>query len=378
MPTPNMGLTLPVDHGSTDTWDVILDAVFGLIDAHDHSPGKGVRIPTTGLNINADLSFASHAITNALALDMIPTTAATVAGFSSALWTQTSDSNLYFRNAGGTNVQITAGNTLNVAVAGAIGGDYGAVGALLDFIDANDTYHFYQQLGGGVRQYARVAHGDIDLFEYKAQPTIGVPANRVRHKSPAALAGSYDLTWLTALPGANTLMMVDAAGQITSPATPTLPANASIALQGTGHVQRGSRTTTVPLVAPTSQVSAGSVGTTPGTPGAGIAVSTTAWFPIQLPDSDTDISSIVQAAVYNNLAGAGTVTMQLFQASNLTGTFVSIGAAVVAAVANPFNVTTTSSPVLRSAGGDTLWLKVITPGTISGQLYSAAITSTVA
>lgn len=370
-----MGLILPVDHASADTWGAILNAALGLVESHNHSPGQGNLVPTTGLNINADLSFASHAITNALALDMIPTTAATVAGFSSALWTQTSDSNLYFRNAGGTNVQITAGNTLNVAVAGAIGGDYGAVGALLDFIDANDTYHFYQQLGGGVRQYARVAHGDIDLFEYKAQPTIGVPANRVRHKSPAALAGSYDLTWLTALPAGNAVMFVDNTGAITSATSPTLINNANLTLQGTGYVKRSTRTTTVPLLGITAQVSSGSVSTTAGTPGAQMAVSTVAFFPIYLPDADSELTSITSVTLRNQFTGTGNVTLQVLQTVFSLGIFSALSAATGFAVNSSITINLTAPTVVST--GDTLWLKITTAATNSGGAEAATITSTV-
>ena len=45
MTTPLMGLTLPVDKGSVDVWDSILDTAFGLIDGHDHTTLKGAQVP---------------------------------------------------------------------------------------------------------------------------------------------------------------------------------------------------------------------------------------------------------------------------------------------------------------------------------------------
>lgn len=327
MSTPNMGLTLPVDHGSTDTWDVILDAVFGLIDSHDHSTGRGVKVPSAGLNINADLSFISHAITNALALDMVPTTTASVAAYSSAIFVNSADNNLYFRNAAGNNVQITAGNIINIAVAGAIGGDYGSVGALLDFVDANDTYHFFQQLGAGVRQYGKVAHADLDLFEYKAAPSAGVPANRVRHKSPASLAASYDLTWLAALPAANAGLSADSTGLITAGLSETYQANQSITLSGTGVYKHGTKTIGRVLSKfMFANVSTGSVADTAGAAGVSLANNTLAFYPLPDLPQHARLRAVTlwcpTAADRNNVGG------QIFttdSADPATTTFLSLG-----------------------------------------------------
>lgn len=54
----NMGLTVPVPGvtpGPTYATEISNDLI--LIDAHDHTTGKGVKVPTAGLNINANLSF---------------------------------------------------------------------------------------------------------------------------------------------------------------------------------------------------------------------------------------------------------------------------------------------------------------------------------
>ncbi len=62
--TPNMSLTQPtvgVTAGSTGAQNLV-DAE-GIIDAHDHSPGRGPRVPTAGLNLNADTPLNGHKLT---------------------------------------------------------------------------------------------------------------------------------------------------------------------------------------------------------------------------------------------------------------------------------------------------------------------------
>jgi hypothetical protein len=373
-----MNLTLPVDHGSSDIWDGILDTVFNTLDAHSHLTGSGVPIQSAALKINGDVQWnfggTHYAIVDALALDLFPTSAASVSGYSSALFTNSADNNLYFRNAASQLVQITSGSTINVTVAGAIGGDYGPSGYLLDATTATDYYHFYQEFVTGVRQYAGVAHGQLDIFEQKAAPAAGVPANRVRQKSPAGLAASYDLTWLTALPAANTLMMVDNTGAITSPATPTLANNANFKLQGTGYIQRGTRITTVPVVSSFGCIQLGGTISTGSIAGCNFAVSTTAQVPINVPDADDEAFSISSVTVQNNIVGTGTVSLQLFMFDWATGLFISIGSASALAINSSLTITPTSPTVLTPGNG--LYVKVITAGTNSGTVFAARVTST--
>lgn len=226
--TPNMGLVLPDEGGSFNVWGLFLDTIFGAtkIDGHDHSTGKGVKVPSAGLNINADLSWATHAATDLLAVDFALAPAASVAGFAGALFVSDgtgglSANELYWRTTSGSNVKVTSGAALNVAAfTGGIGGDYSAAGALVIFDDATDAYWFQQQVGAAVRQYARMRSADVDLYEFKANPAAGVPTNRVRLASPTALAASYALTFPGTLPGAAALVTIDNAGLITA-ASPT-------------------------------------------------------------------------------------------------------------------------------------------------------------
>lgn len=219
MTTPNMSLVLPTDHGSSDTWDVILDAVFGLVDAHDHTTGKGVKIPSAALKINADVSWSfggtNYAITDAKAIDFAAVAAANVTGLSGALFVNSADNELYYRTTAGVNVKFTNGAALNVAAfTGGIGGDYSAIGALVDFDDASDTYRFRQQVATLVRQFAKMSSADLNLFEYKAAGATPVPANAVTLKSPVGLAAGYSVTFPAAVPGVTSLLQMTAAGAL--------------------------------------------------------------------------------------------------------------------------------------------------------------------
>jgi hypothetical protein len=213
-----MSMVLPTVGASLDVWGTIINTALTLNDAHDHTTGKGVKVPSAGLNINADVAWNSggtyYGLTGVKILDFQPQAAAGLTAFSSALFSNSTDANnLYYRNASGVNVKITDGSTLNVSIVGGIGGDYSSIGALLDYDDASDTYRFRQQ-NVTVRQYAHIAAGDVDLYEYKAPADATAPTNRVRLSSPAALAASYALTFPAALPGSTLLQQVSSAGVI--------------------------------------------------------------------------------------------------------------------------------------------------------------------
>jgi hypothetical protein len=216
-----MGLVLPTDHGSVDTWDTIFDTSYQLIDAHDHTTGKGVKVPVAALNVTSDVSWSSggtsHAITDLVAIDFAAVASSAVTALAGALWLNSADSNLYWRTPGGSNVQLTDGAALNVsAFTGGIGGDYAGVGALVIFDDATDSYWFQQQIGAGVRQYARMRNADVDLYEYKANPAAGVPTNRVRLASPTSLAASYQVTFPASVPGATVALQMGSTGVLTA------------------------------------------------------------------------------------------------------------------------------------------------------------------
>src|SRR5215207_724150 len=208
-PTPNMSLVSPTPGSDPSTWGTILNTLHAIVDAHTHKAGSGVKIGATAVQWDADITAAfggiAYALLGARAVDFTPQTAASVAALSSAFFANSDDANnCYWRNASGVNVKLTDGNTIAISGAGGFGGDYVSAGATAGFTDGADTYFFKQQVGGGVNQFARMQSADLDLYEFKAHPVAGVPTQRVRLASPAALASSYTLTFPAALPASGT------------------------------------------------------------------------------------------------------------------------------------------------------------------------------
>lgn len=267
-PSANMALITPVEDSSTDAgdWDRLLNDCFELIDLHDHSSGKGVRVPTSGLNINAALEMNSNRLTEIAGLAMDNLGAVLTSGARELF---VSSGNLYYRNNSGQNVRLTSGATIDVSSVQGIGGDYASVGAEVAYVDADDTYTFKQEVASAVRQWARGAMGGVDLYEYLAAGDVTIISNRVRLQSPATLAASYAITFPAALPGSTLLMQLSSAGAITASNTIanavsmsstlgvtglitatgglTAAANQHVTVSGTGELKHGDRVLQIPL-----------------------------------------------------------------------------------------------------------------------------------
>lgn len=264
--TPLMLLVLPNDHGSIDTWDTVLDTVFGLIDGHDHTTGKGAKIKMSAVTVDGDVSWSasgvSRAITDLRAIDFSPVAASSMTGLSGAFFVNASDNNeLYFRTSGGTNIKITAGNSLNVVqFTGGIGGDYSAVSALLSYDDATRSYWLQQE--GSPRPWAVLRTGDVQIFQSAASITQAVTL-----RSPSALATGYALVLPTSLPSTQKAFVVDATGNCLLGKGFTLDTNESITISGSATYKHGSKTITKVVGSGDLLSTSGSVGSTAGVPG---------------------------------------------------------------------------------------------------------------
>lgn len=203
--TPNMGLTKPDPDASIGTWDTELNASLDVADAHDHTTGNGVKVPTAGLNINADLSFAGFGATALKVVDLAAVLASEVTGYPTALFVDSADNELYWRTSGGSNVKLTSGTSLNAALLGGFTGDYGSGGSEANFSSGTSIYNFLR----AANHRAFIDCSDIRLF----QGSSGI-TNAVKLRSPNSLAASYEFVLPAALPAASEALAISSTGQV--------------------------------------------------------------------------------------------------------------------------------------------------------------------
>ena len=205
MATANMNLTLPTVGGSTDTWGTELNTALTAIDAHDHTSGNGVAVPSAGIGIDADLTFAGYDATNMGAVAFAGITAGSAPN--SSIYENSADNEFYIKNSGGTAIQITNSGALDISVVGAITGDYTTTDADLEYTDSSKSYDLLQDESPD--HFANVKCGNVILHE----PTSGI-TNNITLKSPTSLAGSYDVELPAALPGSQSIMTINSLGAV--------------------------------------------------------------------------------------------------------------------------------------------------------------------
>lgn len=112
MATPFLNLELPtVSVTLGPQWATEVNAAFEVIDSHDHSSGKGVKVPTAGLNINADLDFNESAALN-LKLASFEQRTSSPSGSTFAGAVSVFNGDLYYTNTSGVAVQVTSGGSI--------------------------------------------------------------------------------------------------------------------------------------------------------------------------------------------------------------------------------------------------------------------------
>lgn len=122
-----MGLTVPIaSTGVTGTGDpgpgyaTNISNDLTVIDTHDHSSGKGVKVTPAGLNINADVTFASNNATN-LRAARFTSQASGLVGGSDAAEVYVKNGDLWYVSSSGVQIQVTAGSSLGTGPAGSVG-----------------------------------------------------------------------------------------------------------------------------------------------------------------------------------------------------------------------------------------------------------------
>lgn len=109
--TANMNLTLPNPTSTVGpTWATELNTAMETVDTHDHTAGKGTKVPAAGLNINADLDIQSHELQNVKGTAY--TSQSTALSASKTNETYVLNGDLYYNNNAGVAVQVTAGSSV--------------------------------------------------------------------------------------------------------------------------------------------------------------------------------------------------------------------------------------------------------------------------
>jgi hypothetical protein len=202
MTTPNMLLTVPtVQVTIGPTWAQEINDSLDLIDSHDHSSGKGVQVPTAGININADLTMSGFNLTTARTV-AFDDQASTPSNPSDIRIIYSKNGELAYRDAIGQEVIITNNGALG-NLAGAITGLVPPASAV--YSSVLKTLLFYQD----VNKFAKLSISDIQLYEFN-----NASANAITIKSPAAIAAPYTITMLPALPGSTQALTIDSTGQL--------------------------------------------------------------------------------------------------------------------------------------------------------------------
>ncbi len=112
MATTFLNLDLPtVSVTLGPTWASQVNAAFEVIDSHDHSSGKGVQVPTAGLNINASLDFNEFGALN-LRLVSFEQRVSSPSGSEFAAACSVFKGDLYYTNTSGVPVQLTTGGSI--------------------------------------------------------------------------------------------------------------------------------------------------------------------------------------------------------------------------------------------------------------------------
>lgn len=161
--TPNMSLIVPEPLVTTGpTYATQINSTLDVIDAHDHSAGKGVRVTPSGLNINADLSFNQNSATNLKAVVLAPQASVST---NAALYNIGGD--LFYRRGDGTQVQITTVAGVNTSGVGGITG-LGGTSASASYTNASSLFAWLS----AAATFAKQATGD--LLIYSRAGAVGV------------------------------------------------------------------------------------------------------------------------------------------------------------------------------------------------------------
>lgn len=201
--TPYMQLSLPVPSVSSGpAWASSLNNALTLVDSHNHSPGYGAPLGTAALSIDGDLAFNSYNATLLRSLRLV-TQASPLALATDLTCVYVSGADLYYNDASGNQVRITASGAVNTSGSGNISG-MGGTTATAVYTPGSSKFTF----SSASLTPAYLATGPLILS------TNAASQHTATITPPAGLSADYTLTLPTGLPASTLPVTATSSGTL--------------------------------------------------------------------------------------------------------------------------------------------------------------------
>lgn len=243
-----MGMEIPAPGDAGPQWATDVQEALELIDAHDHTAGKGTKVPTAGYDENADHEMNANDLTEARSVRFDSANLTIAVTDRRAVYV--SNGNLWYVDESGNTAQITDDGDI-----------YGTPGSItgMDGTDAAVTYSDVTKTFSFTRSSGFPANGDFSSVRIAEEVANGKGPVL---QSNAATAADFDFFFPAALPGANRLLCLDASGNL-STCTASAAAEALVIATSTSSGTVSATTTVVAgteVVAGTTVTGVGGIG----------------------------------------------------------------------------------------------------------------------
>lgn len=203
--TPYMDLDLPTVSATVGPdWASDLNTALTVVDAHDHTSGSGVQVPSAGIDINADLTFNDDYNAIDLRSTRFDAQGSALGEVTDIGCLYVAGVDLYYNDGNGNQIQLTAGGALNAASIGGIGGDYTTSDASVFYTSASQKFTFWQDTNTA----ANMDMGPILLRKTSASSAA------ITIQPAAGLASGWTLTLPTAAPASTSFVAIDSSGNL--------------------------------------------------------------------------------------------------------------------------------------------------------------------
>jgi hypothetical protein len=222
MPIPAVGVTKGPQY-ATDINNSLL-----IIDSHNHTPGKGVPITPSGINISSDLTCNSNNVTAIRAARFSQQVSAIASASPDIGELYGVNGDLYYNDMAGNQIRITQSGAVTGATGTITGLPSGTASAA--YGAGNGTFTFIKATATGA---------NIDAGTYILRYPGSYPSpsgNYIALEAPTSLSGGYAVVFPTAAPAATAFLTMDSSGNLAT----AIPTSQGI---GTANIATGAITT---------------------------------------------------------------------------------------------------------------------------------------